>query len=153
MKCCFATRTTAFVLISVMTLLAIGIGITAPGSGEKPLGFTVFFIGNRRSEIEPCGCVKNQLGGVQYEASLYSDVDRALSLRVDAGGWSSGSLDAEFSMRARYLLRAMGGFLDLDAVNVGQTDLQMGRSYFESVRKENPDSRNPLRGTTQARAA
>lgn len=105
-----------------------------------PKGLTVFFIGSRLSEIEPCGCTKNQLGGMQYEMTLYEDVERELSIRVDVGGWSSARFNPEETMRIRYGLRAMGGLLDLDAVNFARPELALGRATFEDLGEKYPEA-------------
>ncbi len=107
-------------------------------------GLALFFIGRRNSEMEPCGCVKNQLGGVQYEATLYSREPAESSIRVDAGNWSLYPPMPDVSMRARYVLKAMGGLLALDAVNVGEPDLANGLVFFDSLREAHPEAVRPL---------
>ena len=114
--------------------------IGAAGTPDKAQGLSLFFIGNRSGEIEPCGCVVNQLGGMQFEATLYGEVPRENSVRVDAGGWTAPFLTAELSMKTRYGLRGMSGRLDLDAVNVARQDLTLGQKYFDSLAKEYPEA-------------
>lgn len=144
MKTAFARRAPGLVL-GFPLLLAAWIFISAVASSEGDAGgLQLFFIGRRFSEIEPCGCVKNQLGGVQYEATLYSKADRASSIRVDTGGWSAGTIMPDTSMRTRYALRAMGGFLDLDAVNVGRMDLEHGKTFFKDMGDKHPEALRPL---------
>ncbi len=109
-----------------------------------PRGLALFMIGQRNSEIEPCGCVKNQLGGIQFEATLYAQVKREWSLRLDVGGWNAPMITPEAAMKSSYALRAMGGDLDLDAVNVGQPDLNLGKGFFENLTQKNPDSTKNL---------
>ncbi|GEM_PF-2775102 len=128
-----------------LATLAATVWVAGPGSEgadseSSGPALTLFFIGNRMSEIEPCGCKENQLGGVQFEATLYAEVPAARSLRVDAGAWTSLALNPERSMRTRYALRAMGGLLDLDAVNVGQPDLEQGPDFFEDVGAKHPEA-------------
>lgn len=96
-------------------------------------GLTLFFMGERQSQIEPCGCIQKKLGGVQFEARLYEDRPRASSVRVDAGGFSSRLQHPEDSMRTRYAVQAMAGELDLDAINVAARDLTLGEAWFADI--------------------
>jgi hypothetical protein len=139
------------ILILVYPLLVFGFILAfSANASEGGRGLKLFFIGNRMSEIEPCGCVKNQLGGVQFEATIYADEKREESIRVDAGGWTNrpagmgAALPPDQSMKTRYALQAMGGFLDLDAVNVGHQDLSQGRMFFDDVREKTPAAVEPL---------
>lgn len=140
------------ILILFYPLLVLGViaAFAADSTAQAKKSLTLFFIGNRSSEIEPCGCVKNQLGGVQYEATIYGGVDRESSIRVDAGAWTARAggagavLAPDVSMKTRYALKAMGGFLDLDAVNVAQQDLVQGLEWFHDVEEKNPGSTKRL---------
>lgn len=102
-------------------------------------GLFLHYIGRRGGEIEPCGCVKNQLGGVQFEASIYEMSEPTRSVRVDAGGWMPGAASPEGSLKAEYALRAMGDYLALDAVNVGRVDLDLSLSVMDKLRAEHPE--------------
>ncbi|MBI1785219.1 hypothetical protein HYR69_08750, partial [Candidatus Sumerlaeota bacterium] len=110
----------------------------------NPKGIALFYLGNRNSEIEPCGCVKNQLGGIQYEGFLYNQVPRDNELRMDVGGWTARMVTPEGSMKSGYALRAMGGELDFDAVNVSGIDAGLGKAFFEKLSKDHPETLKPL---------
>lgn len=129
---------------ALMLLAAVaGLFPLAPARGEDKSGeaaLTIFLSSERLSEIEPCGCIQKQLGGVQFERVLYDREPRATSLRVDAGGFSSRIHHPEDAMRTRYALEAMAGELDLDAINVAARDLQLGRAWFETLEEQVPEA-------------
>lgn len=105
---------------------------------------TIFFSSERQSQIEPCGCIQKQLGGVQFERALYDREPRETSLRVDAGGFSSRIHHPEDAMRTRYALEAMTDELELDAINVAARDLLLGRTWFETLEEEVPGAKERL---------
>lgn len=114
------------------------------GTDPAEPAVTVFFSSERLSQIEPCGCIEKQLGGVQFERALYDVEPRETSLRVDAGGFSSRLHHPEDAMRTRYALEAMTGELDLDAINVAARDLTLGRGWFESLEAQVPGAMERL---------
>lgn len=135
-----------WVLLYPLLLVGLIFGQSTIGAQDKDTSksLTMFFIGRRDSKIEPCGCKKNPRGGVQFEARMYSKVPREHSLRVDSGGFGPARMTPDGSMRTSYSIRAMGGDLDLDAVNVSRIDLQLGEGFFESLGKKHPGSLRPL---------
>lgn len=108
-------------------------------------GLNLYFIGNRQSAIEPCGCRTKEQGGVEYEAVLYGVRKGEAGLRVDAGDWSSPYILANplNSFKSRYILRAMG-LMQFDVVNVGISDLELGEVWFDDMREKHPDVMTPL---------
>jgi hypothetical protein len=117
---------------------------TVPTAGESasPNDGTLdlYFIGNRRGQIEPCGCQTKQRGGMQYEAALYHQHDDRPALRLDAGGWMRSRPDrgqAE-ALKIGYILRAMRA-IDFDAINVGITDIVIDKPYYDNLHTEHPE--------------
>jgi hypothetical protein len=129
-----ARRAPIVVIVAMALSVSLICALEAAKWQPKPQGLVLFFIGERHSEIEPCGCRVNQLGGVQFEGTLYDRVSRNNSVRVDVGGWAAGLITPETSMRARYSLRAMHTYLDIDAINVSRLELEEGAGFFDSVR-------------------
>ncbi len=110
----------------------------------NPKGIGIYYIGNRNSEIEPCGCVKNQLGGIQYEGTLYNQIPSVNGLRLEVGGWVARSSTPEALMKIGYALQAIGGELAFDSVNVSGVDAGMGKSFFDKLKTEHPEAVAPL---------
>lgn len=123
-------------------------GSPLPATSPVVLGrvkLDLFFTGRRVSSIEPCGCHSQQNGGVQFEASLYGLHSDGSQVRVDAGAWTSANVENSplESMKTRYVLRAMT-LLQMDAVNVGPTDISQTLEYFNQIKVQWPQAIEPL---------
>jgi len=73
-----------------------------------------------RGYLEPCGCRRDQAGGLPGRATLIDAVPAASRLTVDAGNVTSGGRAYE-QLKTRYLLEGMRT-MGYDAVNLGQTE-------------------------------
>jgi hypothetical protein len=100
----------------------------------------VFFSARRHSELEPCGCIKKQLGGVQYEATVYREEGNGAELRLEVGDWTvlNVNKDPAASMKTRYLVESFH-LLGLDAVNIGTSDAANPLEFFESIGDRIPE--------------
>ncbi len=82
--------------------------------------------GFRRSQVDPCGCVSHQLGGLDKEAALVKRINELQIpvLQVDAGGFIRDMPDQKMLTQAKYLLTGLGK-MGYDVINVGFTDLAL----------------------------
>ncbi|MFH0793141.1 MAG: multiheme c-type cytochrome [bacterium] len=108
-------------------------------SGELNSGgrLSLIYSGNRRSELEPCGCQNKQLGGIDREAYLLAHAltSPTLQLRVDSGGFTDRFLTENERLKTEFLLRAMAK-LDYQAINVGIDDIAVGLGYLQEQEKK-----------------
>jgi hypothetical protein len=94
----------------------------------------ISYNGFRRSQLDPCGCVSHQLGGLDKEARV---VKRLQELNVplvitDAGGYvRDNPTDSDMS-RSKILLEALHA-LGANVVNVGYSDLSGGADKLKSA--------------------
>lgn len=97
----------------------------------------IAYNGFRRSQIDPCGCVTNQLGGLDKEARLLARTEELNIplVKIDAGGFIKDTPDAKSLEQSRYLLKGLGA-IGYDAVNVGFTDLALTPAQLKAAASE-----------------
>ena len=107
-------------LLGAGVLLAVAVagstlvrGQPRPGSGERHL--TLFYSGEVRGTLEPCGCTSDPLGDVARYAALVRTAERSgPTLLVDGGGLSfpesaSAKEKAANDLRAKFLGKTLSG--------------------------------------------
>jgi 2',3'-cyclic-nucleotide 2'-phosphodiesterase (5'-nucleotidase family) len=96
--------------------------------------FAILYNGYRRSSLEPCGCVSHKLGGIDREAKVIERITTSGMplLKLEAGGYirDMASRSAALKTASKYLLKALAA-LDYDVLNVGVTDMEMGKAFLE----------------------
>lgn len=106
-------------------------------------GLSLLFSGERRSELEPCGCIAKQQGGVQFEATLYRRQESTGTpfLRLDSGGWTDPFVRTQLvsAMKTRYLLEALSG-MDFDAINFGRPEMELSAEFFTNLARRRPQA-------------
>lgn len=97
----------------------------------------ILYSGFRRSQIDPCGCVTNQLGGLDREARLTGRIDelKIPNIKVDAGGFIRDMADATLVEQSKHLLKGMGR-MGYQVVNVAFTDLMLPPDQLEATASE-----------------
>ncbi len=112
----------------------------APAEIDIPAApLTILASGNRRSELEPCGCRSAQQGGIDLEANYVARARAkgARLLLVDAGGFADNYLSTpnEF-LKTQYLVKAMGA-IGYEIINVSQVDMVYGMDWLRRQAEEN----------------
>lgn len=125
-------------LIFLFLLLPFFVGCTVGKRPEKVNELTIIYSNSRRGEIEPCGCVDVQLGGIQKHGKLIADFkkDGRSILHLDGGDLLFSSLKVPEELRSQWELRGevIGDSyknMGLDATTVGELDLAFGREWYE----------------------
>ncbi len=96
-------------------------GASLANGGE----LVVWVSGDTRGYLEPCGCRRDQAGGLPARMTLI-DQDRApYRLLLDVGNLTSGSRSYEL-LKLDYLLRGMAR-MGYDAVNLGKQEVNLDR--------------------------
>lgn len=86
----------------------------------------------RRSQLEPCGCVAHQLGGIDREARLIERLKELNipQLKVDAGSWLRDVPSENIILQTRSLLGALAE-IHYDVLNVSFVDLSAGLKFVQ----------------------
>jgi hypothetical protein len=102
-------------------LLAIAFtGGCKSGSAAYPDRLTFFLTGDSRGYLEPCGCRRDQAGGLPGRATLMRAAPAANRVILDAGNLTPGGRPYE-QMKTHYLMDGMSK-IGYDAVNLGKTE-------------------------------
>ena len=102
-------------------------------SGESP-SVIILYTGGTRSHLEPCGCYKEQSGGLPRRAHLVEQIREYgfPMILVDAGNIFDGKEDID-AKRCQVNLKAMSA-MGYDAVALSQTDISYGDAYLSQQR-------------------
>lgn len=125
--------------------LVMGFSPAMSQTPSAPAALDLFYLGNRASRLESCGCHSRQQGGVQYEAVLYEKNAGRPGLRLDLGDWTAANINANpvDLLLTRYLLRAQT-MLGMDAVNVGPRDMELTADFFRAFTEKYSKEVPPL---------
>jgi hypothetical protein len=96
-------------------------GATLAKGGE----LVVWVSGDTRGYLEPCGCRRDQAGGLPVRMTLITQDHAPNRLLLDVGNITSGSRSYEL-LKFDYLLRGMA-VLGYDAVNLGKQEADLDR--------------------------
>ncbi len=111
-------------LLSLTLLLCAVVGAALLGGcgtiSGKPDRVTILLTGDSRGYLEPCGCRRDQAGGLPVRATLVRRLTDRDPVLFDVGNITSGGRTYEL-MKLSYLLKGMRS-LGYDAVNIGTTD-------------------------------
>lgn len=94
----------------------------------------VIYNGFRRSQIDPCGCVTHQLGGLDKEARLVKRIQehKVPTVLVDAGGFVRDMPDEKMLEQSKALLTGLGQ-MGYQAVNVAFADLALNPTELKET--------------------
>lgn len=130
-------------VFNILPSLFIGLlGCTNKVDPEKIHSLSIIYSNSRRGEIDPCGCVDVQLGGIQKHGNLIDELKKKGSsiLHLDGGDLLFPTLDVPEELKGQWGLRAgvIGEAyrkMGLDATTVGESDLAFGKDWYEEFVK------------------
>jgi hypothetical protein len=99
------------------------------GSSALPEELVIFVSGDSRGYLEPCGCRRDQAGGLSGRATVIEDRKAANRLIFDVGSMSAGTRPYEL-LKLRYLAEGMAK-IGYDAVNLGKTEAELDRDTLQ----------------------
>ena len=102
-----------------------------PKAVSTPSRLTIFLTADSRGYLEPCGCRRDQAGGLPGRATLVHVVPPANRVVVDAGNLTPGGRAYE-QLKTRYLLAGMSK-IGYDAVNLGKTEAGLDLDTLRSM--------------------
>lgn len=119
-------------LISGGTLVLLsGVWLSGCRHGGAPGGnITVWLSADTRGYLEPCGCRRDQAGGLPARMTLTRADKNPNRLLLDAGNITSGGRSYEL-LKFDYLLRGMTT-MGYDAVNLGKREVGLDRETLRS---------------------
>lgn len=130
-----------FQLISAALLAFVALGTAAllARNSRDDGRVTLFVSGDTRGYLEPCGCRRDQAGGLPARMTLVKQDDAPNRLLLDVGNLTSGDRSYEL-LKLHYLLLGMER-MGYDAVNLGAREASLDRN---TLKKALGESRLPI---------
>jgi hypothetical protein len=122
-------------------LLAMCAAVALDGCGTKkaaalPAKITLFVSGDSRGYLEPCGCRRDQAGGLPGRATVINTKKPDERVVLDVGNMTPGSRPYDL-LKLRYLTQGMAK-IGYDAVNLGKTDAELDLDALRKAMAESP---------------
>lgn len=123
--------------ISRLALFAGAVGLFALGCRSSgPSKLTLFLSGDSRGYLEPCGCRRDQAGGLPGRARVIGQTPQDQRLVFDVGNMTAGTREYEM-LKLSYLLEGMK-VIGYDAVNLGEKEAELDLDKLREVLKSSP---------------
>ncbi|MBN1518297.1 hypothetical protein JXA32_17175 [Candidatus Sumerlaeota bacterium] len=115
--------------------------VTGSTEGQQLFKLQILCSGSRESELEPCSCSSNQLGGIDREAWLLDDyVEREGEyLLLDAGSLLKARSYEMAKVKSEYMLKALLQ-MNFHAINLNRDDVRVARELLAQGAKEHPEA-------------
>src|SRR5205823_15000212 len=117
-------------LALLAALLVPAVAGCVEGMTGAPQRLELFVSGDSRGYLEPCGCRRDQAGGLPGRATVIRGSKAPAKLVLDVGNMTPGSRPYEL-LKLRYLLEGMAK-IGYDAVNLGKNEADLD---LETLRK------------------
>lgn len=105
-------------------------------SEPAPLSLNIFFSGDTRGRLAPCGCFTGQMGGLTRLKTVLANKAGPNDLKLDVGDAIAGTEDFQV-MQYDYLLRAYAA-MNFDAMNMGDREAQLSAAQLAQFQKSSP---------------
>lgn len=123
----------ALAVLAGLLLLPFLSGCDPPGLG-RPERVILLVSGDSRGYLEPCGCRRDQAGGLPGRATVIQQRNDAPKVVVDVGNLTPGTRPYEL-LKLRYLLDGMAK-IGYDAVNLGSREAELDLETLKGALKE-----------------
>jgi hypothetical protein len=126
-------------LVTALLICALGVGAWFAWSARGPSpdhALDVWFTGDIRGRLVPCGCFTGQFGGLTRIATMMGAAPPASTLKVDIGDAIEGTADYE-RIKLGFVHRALGQ-LGFDAANLGHREAALDAQQLRSLARESP---------------
>lgn len=118
--------------ISRLGLFAGALAVFAYGCHTPASSSLVMFVsGDSRGYIEPCGCRRDQAGGLPGRDKVVREVPAEGRLLLDVGNLTAGTREYEM-LKMSYLLEGMK-LIGYDAVNLGEKEAELDLDKLREV--------------------
>jgi hypothetical protein len=99
--------------------------------GRPPERLVIFVSGDSRGYLEPCGCRRDQAGGLPGRATVIAGSKVPDRLVLDAGNLTPGGRPYEL-LKLRYLMQGMEK-IGYDAVNLGKQEAELDLNTLQAA--------------------
>src|SRR5438067_1571007 len=127
-----ARRFLGWSLMAALALTEVAAFHSAASNADGPAVASIFYSGEQRGHLEPCGCSKPQIGGLPRRATYLKRVPAEVAhLQID-----NGDLVEEPGRQSQLKADALAEFFKLThyaAVNVGDEDYALGFGYLRYI--------------------
>jgi nitrate/TMAO reductase-like tetraheme cytochrome c subunit len=125
-------------------MMALGLVVMAgagwwewhPGASREPLALSLYFTGDVRGRLVPCGCFTGQMGGLTRIATLLGQEQNPNTLKVDVGDALEGTEDFQ-RIQYRYILEAFGA-MGYAAANLGHREAALSVLQLRELQARSP---------------
>jgi len=100
-------------------------------TADTPEKLTLFLTGDTRGYLEPCGCRRDQAGGLSGRATLVAAKPREHRLLFDVGNLTAGGRPYDL-LKLNFLLDGMTT-IGYDAINLGRTEAELDLDSLKKV--------------------
>jgi 2',3'-cyclic-nucleotide 2'-phosphodiesterase (5'-nucleotidase family) len=126
--------------VIVFLLIAFLIIVSDHSMGQERLLITILYTSKMQGNIDPCGCSKNRLGGIETRASLLrlmKTEDNNHALLVDSGdAFASERLYEAFNKARRDFLVKVMNYMGYDVLNIGDTEFGFNQTALKELRAQ-----------------
>jgi len=119
----------------LLFLAALGVLLYGCHSGQADK-LVIFVSGDSRGYLEPCGCRRDQAGGLPSRARAIREAPADQRLVFDVGDMTSGTRDYEL-LKLKYLMSGMT-MIGYDGVNLGEKEAELDVDKLREVLKSSP---------------
>lgn len=103
---------------------------------QRPLNLKIFFSGDTRGRLVPCGCFTGQFGGLTRLKTYLGETASTNDIRVDVGDAIAGAEDFQI-IQYGFILRAYAS-MNYDALNIGQREAQLPLAELKRLKENSP---------------
>jgi 2',3'-cyclic-nucleotide 2'-phosphodiesterase (5'-nucleotidase family) len=135
------TRVTSGALLAVAIAIFVAAASHSAARRSSDVELLVLSTASDRGELDPCGCAKNNKGGLARRATFIDSLRTANggALLLDGGDYAHPTLTTDDRVNA-FILGVMGE-LNYDAMTLGELELYRGVEYVQSITKS---SKTPI---------
>lgn len=106
------------------------------GKKQEAISLKLFFTGDTRGRLVPCGCFTGQNGGLTRLKTALEQLAEPMAIRVDVGDAIRGTADFNL-IEYKYILDAYAG-MQFDALNIGHREAQLSKEQLHQIKKTAP---------------
>lgn len=122
--------------VVVVCVAAGGFWLFRQSKPATPPELSVYFSGDTRGRLAPCGCFTGQNGGLTRLATYLHDNANTSDIKVDVGDAIGGAEDYQ-QIQYRYILQAYGR-MGYEAANLGQREIGLSLKQLELIKASSP---------------
>ncbi|MEW6355355.1 MAG: multiheme c-type cytochrome [Planctomycetota bacterium] len=112
-------------MIRILVPLFVAMVFAGCSKKSPPNALVIYFSSDMRGNIEPCGCIDKQSGGLPRRATAIRGRGSSARLLIEVGNATRGAREWD-KLKFKYILMGLEK-MDYAALNVGQREAALGR--------------------------